>query len=143
MTDRSNHCAQCEVLAGELEGLQAEVSRQINLRHDTAAESNRILDRAEAAEAERDALRADANTEVRLWDSQWVNVVNHDFAYRDWDMEAAISHAVKMTEDYIAANVRDNKLPPPRAALDAARSAKQNGYTDIISDGGLDPRERK
>lgn len=49
---------------------------------------------------------------VRLWDSQWVNVVNHDNCYRDWSKEDAINHAVKMTEKYIAGNVADNKLPP-------------------------------
>ena len=49
---------------------------------------------------------------VRLWDSQWVNVVNHDNCYRDWSKEDAINHAVKMTEKYIAGNVANNKLPP-------------------------------
>ena len=61
---------------------------------------------------------------VRLWDSQWVNVVNHDYGYRDWKMEDAISHAVKMTEDYIAANVREGKLPPPRPIAAAQGEGK-------------------
>jgi len=52
--------------------------------------------------------------EVRLWDTQWMNVVNHDRCYAGWDVEDAINHAVKLTERYIADNVRDNKLPPPR-----------------------------
>lgn len=55
---------------------------------------------------------------VRLWDSQWVNVVNHDNCYRDWSKEDAINHAVKMTEKYIAGNVADNKLPPAQKEFD-------------------------
>lgn len=54
--------------------------------------------------------------EVRLWDTQWTNIVNHDNCYRDWDKADAINHAVKMTEQAIARNVTDGKLPPPRKA---------------------------
>jgi hypothetical protein len=50
--------------------------------------------------------------EVRLWDTQWTNVVNHDNAYRGWDKQDAINHAVKMAEQYIAKNVLENKCPP-------------------------------
>jgi hypothetical protein len=50
--------------------------------------------------------------EVRLWDTQWTSVVNHDNAYRGWDKQDAINHAVKMTEQYIAKNVLENKCPP-------------------------------
>ena len=55
---------------------------------------------------------------VRLWDFQWVNVVNHDNCYRDWSKEDAINHAVKMTEKYIAGNVASNKLPPAQQETD-------------------------
>ena len=51
-------------------------------------------------------------TEVRLWDSQWSNVVNHDNCYAFWSTEDAVNHAVKMTEEYIAKNVAENNLPP-------------------------------
>ena len=54
------------------------------------------------------------NGEVRLWDTQWMNIVNHDNAYRDWSKEDAIHHAVKMTEEAIARNVADGRLPPVR-----------------------------
>ena len=64
------------------------------------------------------ALKAE-QAEVRLWDSQWVNVVNHDNCYAGWSKEDAINHAVKMTEQLIASNVDQNKLPsvatPPSA----------------------------
>lgn len=59
--------------------------------------------------------------EVRLWDTQWMNIVNHENCYRDWDKADAINHAVKMTEQAIARNVADGKLPPRR---DAAREDK-------------------
>jgi hypothetical protein len=55
--------------------------------------------------------------EVRLWDTQWTNVVNHDNAYRGWDKQDAINHAVKMTEQYIATNVLENKCPPAQPAV--------------------------
>lgn len=57
------------------------------------------------------------NTEVRLWDSQWMNVVNHDNCYEGWSKEDAIKHAVKLTEQYIADNIRENNLPPVRKSL--------------------------
>lgn len=53
-------------------------------------------------------------TEVRLWDTQWMNIVNHDNFYRDWSKYDAIAHAVKMTEEAIARNVADGALPPMR-----------------------------
>jgi len=49
--------------------------------------------------------------EVRLWDTQWMNIVNHDDCYRDWSKDDAIAHAVKMTEQAIARNVADGQLP--------------------------------
>lgn len=60
--------------------------------------------------------------EVRLWDTQWMNIVNHDNCYRDWDKADAINHAVKMAEQAIARNVADGKLPPRRVAAREAKS---------------------
>lgn len=53
--------------------------------------------------------------EIRLWDTQWLNIVNHDNCYRGWLVEDVVAHAVKMTEEAIARNVADEKLPPVRA----------------------------
>jgi hypothetical protein len=39
-----------------------------------------------------------------LWDSQWVNIVNHDRCYRGWENEDAINHAVKLTETTLKEN---------------------------------------
>lgn len=57
--------------------------------------------------------------DIRMFDSQWVNVVNHANCYRDMDKEDAIAAAVKLTEQAMAANVRDGKWPlaaSPRGA---------------------------
>lgn len=57
------------------------------------------------------AVQPQAQGEVRLFDSQWINVVNHDACYAAWSKEDAIAHAVKMTERYISENVTQGKLP--------------------------------
>lgn len=72
---------------------------------------------SDASRKFRDSLRAILERpkvlrEVRLWDTQWMNIVNHDNCYRDWSKEDAIAHAVKTTEEAIARNVADGKLPP-------------------------------
>lgn len=67
---------------------------------------------------------------VRLWDTQWMNIVNHDNCYRGWDKADAINHAVKMTEQAIARNIADGKLPPRLIA--AAPSASVGmGLPDV------------
>lgn len=53
---------------------------------------------------------------IRLWDTQWASIVNHDNAYNGWSTNDAVNHAVRMTERYIAANVAQNNLPPLPAA---------------------------
>ena len=58
-----------------------------------------------AQESQQEAVK------VKLFDSQWVNVVNHDNAYRDWDKTDAINHAVNMTERLIAENVAKDSSP--------------------------------
>lgn len=39
-----------------------------------------------------------------LWDSQWVNIVNHNECYRGWELEDAVNHAVKLTEKTLKEN---------------------------------------
>jgi hypothetical protein len=53
-------------------------------------------------------------TEVRLWDTQWMNIVNHERCYADFTKEEAVAMAVKLTEEAIARNIADGKLPPKR-----------------------------
>lgn len=50
--------------------------------------------------------------ECRLWDTQWMNIVNHENCWRDYDKESAIADAVRLTEDAMARNFRDDKWPP-------------------------------
>jgi len=52
--------------------------------------------------------------DIRLFDSQWVNVVNHDNCYRGWSKEDAVNHAVRMTEGYMKENITKG-WPNPRA----------------------------
>lgn len=54
----------------------------------------------------------------RMWDSQWVSVVNHDNCYRDWSKEDAIAHAVKLTEQYMASEFA-KQLVALQSRLDA------------------------
>lgn len=50
--------------------------------------------------------------EVRLWDSQWVNVVNAPEVLNAVDTVEAVQIAVRMTESFIARNVASGNLPP-------------------------------
>lgn len=57
-------------------------------------------------------------TDFRLWDSQWTNVVNHAFCYRDFTKEEAVALAVKLTEQAMARNFMDGKFPPRRGPIE-------------------------
>jgi len=46
---------------------------------------------------------------VKLWDSQWVNIVNHDHCYESMDKEEAVHLAVKMTEERCRLNNTEKK----------------------------------
>lgn len=39
-----------------------------------------------------------------LWDTQWMNIVNHDHAYQDYSKDDAVHLAVKMTENKLKEN---------------------------------------
>lgn len=78
------------------------------------------------------ATPADQKSEVRLWDSQWTNVVNHDNCYRGWDMEDAIAHAVKMAERLIAQNVATGNLPPISPQPTIRRSELKLKEGDVV-----------
>ncbi len=57
-------------------------------------------------------MSADESREIRLWDTQWVNVVNAD--YSGMTKDDAIAAAVKATEEKMARNYADNHWPPAR-----------------------------
>lgn len=44
---------------------------------------------------------------IRLVDSQWMNIVNHDRAYENYDTEDAVHLAVKLTEARMAKNAAE------------------------------------
>jgi hypothetical protein len=66
-----------------------------------------------------EAVRAEPvawpNGEIRLWDTQWTNCINHDNRYSGWDKEDAIAHAIKMTERYMRQNY-ENENPASEIA---------------------------
>lgn len=70
----------------------------------------------EKAALTRQPVAGDGNTEVRLFDGQWVSIVNHANCWRDYTKEEAISEAVRMTEAAIAENIALGRLPKRRAA---------------------------
>lgn len=46
---------------------------------------------------------------IRLWDTQWMNIVNAD--YSEMSKEDAIAAAIKATEQQMARNYKDDKWP--------------------------------
>ena len=83
----------------------------IGSRDVDVAEAQRAWDKAMAAQP----AQVPAGS-IRLWDTQWASIMNHDNAYNGWSTNDAVNHAVRMTERYIAANVAQNNLPPLPAA---------------------------
>lgn len=57
-------------------------------------------------------MSAHDSKEIRLWDTQWMNVVNAD--YSDMSKDDAIAAAIKATEERMARNFADNHWPPAR-----------------------------
>lgn len=53
-------------------------------------------------------------TEARLWDSQWSNIMNAPEVLQASSIEEAVYIAVRMAEKAIADNVSNNNLPPAR-----------------------------
>lgn len=49
--------------------------------------------------------------DIRLFDSQWMNIVNAD--YSGMSVEDAVHAAVKATEEAMARNYHDDKWPIP------------------------------
>lgn len=56
-------------------------------------------------------MRNESKEEHRLFDSQWVNIVNHDNCYDGYSVEDAVHLAVKKTEEAMAENIREDKWP--------------------------------
>jgi hypothetical protein len=52
--------------------------------------------------------------EIRLFDGQWVNIVNAHDCWEGHTKEEAVHAAVKMTEEAMANNMKANAWPPSR-----------------------------
>lgn len=59
----------------------------------------------------------DTDKEIRLWDWQWVNVVNHANCWEGYTKEQAVHDAVEMTELKMAVNMALGKWPSTRDAV--------------------------
>ena len=57
----------------------------------------------------------DGEIEIRLFDSQWVNVVNHADCYAGMSKEDAVAKAIKLTEVEMARNFHEDKWPKKAA----------------------------
>lgn len=51
------------------------------------------------------------NREKRLFDGQWVNIVNAHDCWEGYTKEEAVHAAVKMAEEAMARNIKDNLWP--------------------------------
>lgn len=58
-----------------------------------------------------------------LWDSQWVNIVNHDNCYREYTKDEAVAKAVKLT--YAA--LRENNTAPTTGQGQSAKACPREG----------------
>lgn len=56
---------------------------------------------------------------VKLWDSQWVNIVNHPNVINAPDTESSVYEAVKLTELAMAKNYMEDNWPPYKGDKDA------------------------
>ncbi len=104
-----------------------------------AAEVDRRGVRIKEQEAEIARLREVSVLKVadrdRLWDSQWVNIVNHENCYRDYSKEDAVAMAVKLTE----AAMRDNRTflaQNPHTKPAESIQVADDVYTPPCADGG-------
>ena len=55
--------------------------------------------------------------EYRLWDTQWLKIVNHADCYKDFTKEEAVAHAVMLTEKALARNYGDGTWPTKREPI--------------------------
>ena len=70
--------------------------------------------------------------EVRLWDSQWMNVVNAPEVLNASDAQEAVRTAVRMTESFLAHNVASGYLPHSCADANARPLAQRPSPVDRV-----------
>jgi len=62
-------------------------------------------------------MKSDRIVEHRLFDGQWMNIVNHANCWEGYTKEEAVHAAVKMAEEHMAKNIAVDKWPPRRDAV--------------------------
>lgn len=120
-------CAQCEACAPYLKEGETPAERIERERRDCDGVLELLRQERLKNEAMLSAAPEAAGVdggEVRLWDTQWMTIINHEYCYRDWSKEDAVAHAIKMTEQAIARNVADGKLPPHKAPQSVAKGGE-------------------
>jgi hypothetical protein len=63
------------------------------------------------------------DVDYRLWDGQWVNIVNAPTVLSAFGREEAVAIAVRLCEEAMAINIADDHFPPKRKA--AQRSSDE------------------
>ena len=58
--------------------------------------------------------------EIRLFDGQWMNIINAHDCWDGHSKEEAVVEAIKMVEDAMAKNFKENMWPPTRIIYDDA-----------------------
>jgi len=53
----------------------------------------------------------DKKEEYRLFDSQWMNIVNHECCYHGYTAQEAGNIAIQKTEECMAKNIKDGIWP--------------------------------
>lgn len=59
------------------------------------------------------------SVEYRLWDGQWVNIVNSPAVLDAEDRDTAVAIAVRLCEEAMASNIVENRFPPKRKTKDS------------------------
>lgn len=73
---------------------------------------------------------------IRLFDGQWVNIVNAENCYREYSKEEAVHKAVKATEEKMRENIVKG-WPKPRTPSPPASASMSAGVTEAQVDAAL------
>ncbi|WP_427183574.1 hypothetical protein ACL598_17055 [Bordetella bronchialis] len=134
--------------------VEAELSTMAEAAPAAQPEKQHVPDMAAELGLNQHAQPEKQAAQVKLYDSQWVNIVNHANCWADYSKEDAVHEAVKMTEEAIKKNASaappapsqqaDNGLPwhiPVQHWSDTEKAAlttpSQQAGADVGSNGRL------
>lgn len=112
---------------------------KVTLHRDNGEKDNLLTLIIDAVEKELAALSSQSAVQELdmvawrgLWDSQWVNIVNHDHGWENHSKEDAVHEAVKMTEERLRLN---NTHPSSAAQVEEIRNAALEEAISMINAG--------